>query len=62
MDSLGPGDPEEGLLGRSLKYLYEKLTVLNVKFNLRISCFEIYHENVYDLFSEERERCGLVLV
>ena len=31
-DHISPGDPEEGLLGRSLQYLFEKLTDLNVSF------------------------------
>jgi Kinesin motor domain len=30
-----------------------------VKFNVRISCFEIYHENVFDLFAEEKDRAPL---
>ena len=30
-----------------------------VKFNLRISCFEIYQENVFDLFAEDRDRAPL---
>jgi Kinesin motor domain len=32
---------------------------LQVKFNVRISCFEIYHENVFDLFAEEKDRAPL---
>ena len=32
---------------------------VQVKFNVRISCFEIYHENVFDLFSEEKDRAPL---
>ena len=59
MEHISPGDVNEGLLGRSLKYLFDKLQSLNVKFSLRISCFEIYHENVYDLLSTERERSPL---
>ena len=61
MDHISPGDASEGLLGRSLKYLFDKLQSLDVKFSLRISCFEIYHENVYDLFSDERERSPLTV-
>jgi hypothetical protein len=34
---------------------------IQVKFNLRISCFEIYHENVYDLFADPRERNPLTV-
>lgn len=30
-----------------------------MKFNVRISCFEIYHENVFDLFAEEKDRAPL---
>ena len=60
-DSLSPGDVNEGLLGRSLKYLFDKLHALDVKFSLRISCFEIYHENVYDLISKEPERSPLTV-
>lgn len=30
-----------------------------MKFNLRISCYEIYHENVFDLFAEDKERTPL---
>ena len=32
---------------------------MQVKFNVRISCFEIYHENVFDLFAEEKDRAPL---
>lgn len=34
---------------------------VQVKFNLRISCFEIYHENVYDLFSDPKDRTTLTV-
>jgi len=46
------GEPSDGILGRSLEYLFAKLNSLNVKYTLRLSCLEIYHEQVYDLFSE----------
>lgn len=46
------GEASDGILGRSLDYLFKKLNSLNVKYTLRLSCLEIYHEQVYDLFSE----------
>lgn len=61
MDNISPGDINEGLLGRSLNYLFDKLNGLDCKFLLRISCFEIYHENVYDLFCDNHERSPLVV-
>jgi hypothetical protein len=60
MDSIGPGDGD-GLLGRSLQYLFQRLDDLACTLNLRISCYEIYHENVYDLFSDDKERSPLVV-
>jgi hypothetical protein len=56
------GDPDDGVIGRSLEYLYRRFPVLeavqssataSVQFHVRISCIEIYHENVFDLFSHE---------
>ena len=46
------GEASDGILGRSLDYLFTKLNSLNVKYTLRLSCLEIYHEQVYDLFTE----------
>lgn len=46
------GDASDGMLGRSLAYLFNKLNSLGVKYTLRLSCLEIYHEHVFDLFSE----------
>ena len=52
------GEPSDGILGRSLDYLFAKLNSLSVKYTLRLSCLEIYHEQVYDLFSEAPTYAG----
>lgn len=58
-NSISPGLESDGLLGRSLMYVFSKLEALNTKFIVRLSCLEIYHEHVYDLFADERERTSL---
>ena len=57
--SIIPNHENDGMLGRSLNYIFDKLDCLNTKFTVKISCLEIYHEHVYDLFSEEKERTSL---
>ena len=59
----GPSIGEEncGLLSRSLDFLYNELNKKHIDYLVRISCLEIYHEQVYDLFSDERERSPLVM-
>mmetsp|Transcript_24967 Transcript_24967/g.22682 ORF Transcript_24967/g.22682 Transcript_24967/m.22682 type:complete len:1033 (+) Transcript_24967:86-3184(+) len=59
--SISPGHENDGLIGRSLDYLYNQLKGLNTKFSVRLSCLEIYHENVYDLLSDERNRPSLAI-
>ncbi len=54
-------DKQVGLIARSLEYLYTKLHSGGHKFRIRISCLEIYHEHVYDLFAEEKERLPLAV-
>eukprot|EP01041_Mallomonas_annulata_P002705 gene2705-5323_t len=49
----------DGLIGRSLRYVYEKLEALDISFVVRLSSVEIYHENAFDLLSEDYERVSL---
>ena len=51
-----PGDANDGILGNSLVYLFDKLDSLGVKYTLRMSCTEIYKEQVYDLMAEGDDR------
>ena len=53
-----PSHPDDGMLGRSLEYLFTKLNSLGVKYTVRLSCLEIYHEQVFDLLTEERQPGG----
>jgi hypothetical protein len=67
--------PEDGIIGRSLEYLFHKYpafeetvtptdsryTVTKTSINIRVSCIEIYHENVFDLFCHEKERTPLAI-
>lgn len=52
-------DKQLGLIARSLEYVYHKFEQKQVKYRIRISCLEIYHEHVYDLFADEKERTPL---
>lgn len=52
-------DKQVGLIARSLDYLFTKLQTNHKFFRIRISCLEIYHEHVYDLIAEEKERIPL---
>lgn len=54
-----PGSKDDGLIIRTLGYLFNKLTNIQSPFQVRISCLEVYHENVYDLLSSERDRPSL---
>lgn len=54
-------DKNVGLVPRSLDYLYEKLNQLNLKYKIKLSCLEIYHEHVYDLFAEDKERTPMAV-
>ena len=51
-----PGFSNDGILGGSLTYLFDKLDSLGVKYVLRMSCTEIYKEQVYDLMAEGNDR------
>jgi hypothetical protein len=37
MENMSLGDPTEGLLGRSLRYLYEKLSGLDVSITVTVN-------------------------
>mmetsp|Transcript_2699 Transcript_2699/g.4059 ORF Transcript_2699/g.4059 Transcript_2699/m.4059 type:complete len:912 (-) Transcript_2699:288-3023(-) len=50
-----------GIIGRSLVYLFSKLSSLNVEYTVRISCLELYQEHIYDLLTDERDRSSLPL-
>jgi len=52
-------DKHIGLVARSLSFLYDKFTSLGAKFRLKLTCLEIYHEHVYDLFTDESNRNSL---
>lgn len=54
-------DKQAGLISRSLEYLFHKLEAAGVQFSIKISCLEIYHEQVFDLFAEERDRAPLAV-
>ena len=57
--SISPGEIDDGLIGRSLDYLFNRLDALNTRYNVRISCTEIYSENVFDLLTDEKHRSPL---
>jgi hypothetical protein len=53
-------DKQSGMIGRSLEYLFTKLKEMKVtNYKIRLSCLEIYHEHVYDLLADEKERSSL---
>ncbi len=54
-------DKQVGMIARSLEYVFTKLNAMGISFSLKIACLEIYHENVFDLFAEERERVSLAV-
>lgn len=54
-------DKNVGLIPRSLDYLYEKLSQMNIPYKIKLSCLEIYHEHVYDLFAEDKERTPMAV-
>lgn len=54
-------DDDCGILGRSLVYLYERLDGMNVDYTVKISCLELYQEQIYDLLTEERDRAPLII-
>lgn len=49
----------QGMLSRSITYLFDKIDSLTSQFTLTVSCFEIYSEHVYDLLVDERDRISL---
>jgi hypothetical protein len=58
-NTITPGAATDGLIGRSLEYVFSNLNSLNIKFTVRLSCYEIYHEHVYDLLVDEKEKQSL---
>eukprot|EP00605_Chrysophyceae_sp_TOSAG23-4_P001343 GSChrysophyteH1.ASY1.ANO1.1460.1 assembled CDS len=50
------GHDDDGILGNSLQYLFRKLDSLSVPFTLRLSCMEIYKEQVFDLLATGADR------
>lgn len=57
--SINHREKQMGLISRSLEYLFNKLKPLKTRFKIRLSCLEIYHEQVFDLFADEKERVSL---
>lgn len=49
----------DGVMGRSLQYLFNKLNSLGVGYKVKMACMEIYHENVYDLSLPEKSTTPL---
>lgn len=41
--------------------MYSKIETIQVELSVKISCFEIYHENVYDLLADDRNRIPLAV-
>ena len=54
-------EKQNGLISRSLEYLFQKLEAAGVQFTIKLSCLEIYHEQVFDLFAEEKDRTPLAV-
>jgi len=54
-------EKQNGLISRSLEYLFIKLEEAGVQFSIKLSCLEIYHEQVFDLFAEEKDRTPLAV-
>jgi hypothetical protein len=52
-------DKQIGMVGRSIEYLFNTMATLKTEFKVKISCLEIYHEHVYDLFADEKDRISL---
>jgi len=49
-----------GMVGRSIEYIFAKLEAMEIKkYNVKITCLEIYQEHVFDLFADEKERISL---
>ena len=46
---------EDGLLPRSIRFLWQKLLNDKINFTIKASFFEIYNDQVYDLLSSKRE-------
>jgi hypothetical protein len=47
----GESMPFDGLMSRSLEYLFQRLEASKAKFLVRLTCVEIYQEQVYDLLA-----------
>lgn len=54
-------EKQNGLISRSLEYLFQKLQEAGVQFSIKLSCLEIYHEQVFDLFADEKDRTPLAV-
>ena len=52
-------EKQNGMVPRSLEYLFSRLSSSNIPFSVKLSCLEIYHEQVFDLFAEEKGRTSL---
>lgn len=58
---VGAKEKQSGLILRSLRYIFTKLSENNIKVQLRVSSVEIKDEQVFDLFLPVEERTPLVL-
>jgi hypothetical protein len=53
------GSSDNGAIGRSIDYLFQKLIGSKLSFTFRLTCLEIYQDQVYDLLTDERDRVSL---
>ena len=58
---VGAKEKQSGLVLRSLKYLFSKLSENNIKVQIRLSSVEILNEQVFDLFVAESAKSPLIL-
>lgn len=62
--SAGAGDGTDGLVPRSMRYLFQQISALpsTVTMRIRASFYEIYNEVVYDLLTQRNRRPLQVLL
>jgi kinesin family protein 11 len=46
---------EEGIVPRSIDYIFEHLKKINAEYSIRLSCLELYNEDLQDLLANEKK-------
>ena len=55
------GSEDCGIMGRSLDYIYKRLSGLGIHYTVKIACMEIYQEQLFDLSVGVKERTPLAV-